>query len=126
VGVRTATAEISVLPDGIVLTRIDPGVKQSLDAARENLAATIAACGGVRRRLLVDISRCQPLEPEVRHEYTGDLLVASFVALAILVESSPFGRMMGNLYLRIARAGIPMRLFVNEQAAFAWLRSQRI
>jgi hypothetical protein len=125
VSARTATAEVLVLPDGIVVTRIDAGVKQSLEAARENLAATIAACGGQRGRLLVDISRCQPLEAEVRHYYTGDVLVASFVALAILVESTPFGRMMGNIYLRVARAGIPTRLFVDELAAFAWLRSQR-
>ena len=63
-----------------MLTRIRAGAPQSLADARENLAATISR----RRRkrpLLVDISRCQPLEPEVRHYYTGELLVESFRAL---------------------------------------------
>ena len=123
--VRTATAEVSVLDDGIVVTRIDAGIKQSLAQARENLAATITSCGGQRRPLLVDISQCAPLDPEVRHFYTGDVLVASFVALAILVEATPFGRTMGNIYLRVARAGIPTRLFADESAAIAWLRRQR-
>ena len=120
---RTSTAEVTLRSDGIVVTRIDAGVQQSLDQARENLATTIAACAGTRRPLLVDISRCRPLEPEVRHYYTGEVLVESFLALALLVEATPFGRTMGNIYLRVARPGIPTRLFATEEQALAWLRS---
>jgi hypothetical protein len=61
----------------------------------------------------------------VRRHYTGDVLVASFVAIALLVEATPFGRTVGNIYLRVARAGIPTRLFANEGDALAWLRRQR-
>lgn len=120
---RTSTAEVTLRSDGIVMTRIDAGVQQSLDQARENLATTIATCAGKRRPLLVDISRCRPLEPEVRHYYTGEVLVESFLALALLVEATPFGRTMGNIYLRVARPGIPTRLFAGEEQAIAWLRS---
>jgi hypothetical protein len=123
--VRTATAEVSTLPEGIVITRIDAGAKQSLDDARQNLALTIAACQGHRRPLLVDISRCAPLEPEVRHFYTGEVLVKSFLALGLLVEASPFGRTVGNIYLRVARAGIPTKLFTDEPEALLWLRGCR-
>jgi hypothetical protein len=31
---------------------------------------------------------------------------------------------MGNLYLRIARPGLPTRLFNEEAAATAWLKDQ--
>ena len=120
---RSSTADVALRSDGIVVTRIDAGVQQSLDQARENLALTIATCGGKRRPLLVDISRCHPLEPEVRHYYTGEVLVESFLALALLVEATPFGRMMGNIYLRVARPGIPTKLFAGEEPAIAWLRS---
>ena len=82
VGGGTATAEITLRDEGIVVTRIAAGVQQSLADARQNLAATIEACGPQKRPLLVDISRCQPLEPEVRHYYTGEVLVESFLALA--------------------------------------------
>ena len=105
-----------------MIIRIREGAAQSLPDARENLAATIEACGGVRRPLLVDISRCLPLEPEVRHFYSGEILVESFLALALCIEASPFGTMMGNVYLRIARPGIPTRLFMREADALAWLR----
>src|SRR5438094_93234 len=81
------------------------GARQSLEDARDNLAASIAATAGKKRPLLVDISRCEPLEPPVRHYYTGKLLIDSFSALGLLIEISPFGRMMGNVYLRVARPG---------------------
>jgi hypothetical protein len=123
VGGGTATAEVTLRDEGIVVTRIAAGVKQSLADARQNLAATIEACGPRKRPLLVDISRCQPLEPEVRHYYTGEVLVESFLALAVVVEATPFGRMMGNIYLRVARPGVPTRLFPDEGSALAWLRS---
>lgn len=123
--VRTSTATIALDDRGFVVTKVDAGVAQSIADARQNLAATIELCAGVRRPLLVDISRCRPLEPEVRHFYSGTILVESFCALGLLIEASPFGRMMGNIYLRIARPGIPTKLFTNETAALAWLVEQR-
>jgi hypothetical protein len=78
--------------------------------------------GGARRPLLIDIRRALPVEAEARHHYSGQKLAEAFSALALLVEASPFGRMMGNVYLRIARPGIPTRLFADEGEALAWLR----
>ncbi|HEY2748990.1 MAG TPA: hypothetical protein VGL86_30425 [Polyangia bacterium] len=120
---RTPTAEIALRPEGIVVTRIEAGVQQSLADACVNLAATVEACGQQKRPLLVDISRCRPLEPDVRHYYTGEVLVESFAALALVVEATPFGRIMGNIYLRVARPGVPTRLFRDEASALEWLRT---
>src|SRR6266480_3836741 len=120
---QTRTAQVVLHDDGIVIARIQEGARQSLEDARLNLAAAISATGGQRRPLLVDISRCLPLEPEVRHYYTGRLLVDAFSALGLLIEATPFGRMMGNVYLRVARPGVPTRLFGDERQALAWLRS---
>jgi hypothetical protein len=33
--------------------------------------------------------------------------------------------MMGNVYVRIAKPGIPTQLFADEAAAMAWLRERR-
>ena len=121
--IRTRTAEVHLRDDGCVIARLDDGAVQTLDDASANLSATVLACQGQRRPLLVDISRCVPLEPEVRHYYTGEVLVQSFLALAMLVEATPFGRMMGNVYLRVARPGVPTRLFDSEASALAWLRA---
>ncbi len=117
----TATAEIELRPDGYLVARIREGVEQSLANANENLSAAIEECGGCRRPLLVDISRCRPLEPDVRRCYSGDRLVSAFLRLALLVDATPLGWMMGNIYLRIARPAIPTRLFLDEPKAMAWL-----
>jgi hypothetical protein len=70
----------------------------------------------------VDITGSPPLDAETRHLYSGQTLVTGFTALALLVEASPLGVMMGNVYFRIARPGIPTHLFVEEPPAVMWLR----
>lgn len=119
----TRTAEVGLHDGWCVITRVHAGATQSLADAHENMAAAMAACRPNRRPLLVDITVCAPLEAEVRHFYSGEKLAESFIALALLVEATPFGRVMGNMYLRIARTGIPTRLFASETEAFAWLRT---
>jgi len=123
----TRTAEITVEDDGtgpIVAVRVQPGVQQSLDDARANMEACTRAAGNRRCRLLIDISRAEIISAEVRHYYSGGKLTEWFSAMALVVEASPMGRVMGNLYLRIARPGVPTRLFSNEHAAIEWLRRE--
>ena len=82
--------------------------------------------GGTRRPLLIDIRTAQPLDADARHHYSGQTLVERFSALALLIDASPFGRMMGNVYLRIARPGIPTQLFADEAQAVEWLNGHRL
>jgi len=62
---------------------------------------------------------------DARHHHSGQTLGDAFLALALLVEASPFGRMFGNVYLRIAKPGVPTRLFSDETAAAEWLNGYR-
>src|SRR5262245_25267992 len=98
---ETATARIDLNDSGLVVVRIRNGAYQSLDDAKANLGAAISETAGRRRPLLIDIRGAQPLDAEVRHYYSGQALVDAFSALALLVEASPFGRMVGNLYLHV-------------------------
>ena len=104
-----------------MVVNVRQGAVQSLEDAKANLAAAIAATAARRRPLLVDIRGAQPLDATVRHHYSGKLVAEHFSALALLVESSPLGRMMGNVYLRIARLDIPTQLFADESEASKWL-----
>jgi hypothetical protein len=122
----TGTAAIHLSDDGVVIVRVRHGAYQSLDDARENLAASLSATAGRRRPLLVDIRTAQPLDSEARHHYSGQTLVDSFTAIAMLVESNPFARMMGNVYLRVARPGVPTQLFTDESQALTWLTRHRL
>jgi hypothetical protein len=107
----------------VIVVSILEGVRQQPDDARENLDGCMAVGAGRRRPLVIDIRRALPLDAETRHLYSGQTLTEGFTALALLVEASPLGRMMGNVYFRVARPGIPTRLFTDEQAALDWLRA---
>ncbi len=122
--IRTETALIGITDAGIVWVAIDAGERQTLADAKSNLAAAISAAGTSKRPLLVDIRLARMLDPESRHYYAGTDLNENFIALAILLETSPLGVMMGNIYSRIARHKVPMRLFQDEEQAKAWLLKQ--
>ncbi len=119
---ETATARIGLGDDGVLVARIRKGAQQRPADARENLDACLSEGSGRRRPLLVDITGSPPLDAETRHLYSGETLAAGFTALGLLVEASPLGRMMGNVYFRVARPGIPTQLFTEETRAIEWLR----
>src|SRR6476660_4991673 len=121
----TKTARIELNEQGVVRVRIYDGAEQSIADARENLATAVSATEGRRRPLLIDIRRAKPLDADARHHYSGQTLVDAFSALALLVEGSPFGKMFGNVYLRIAKPGVPTRLFSDETDAAEWLNGYR-
>jgi hypothetical protein len=121
--IQTRTARIEGTEDGIVVARIGAD-EQTLEDAKENLSACARLASPGRRPLLVDMSRARPLAPEVRHHYTGETLHSSFRALGLLVKATPLGQMMGNVYLRIARPGLPTHIFADEGKALAWLRAR--
>jgi hypothetical protein len=123
---ETDTARIDLNDNGLVVVRIRNGAYQTLDDAKVNLGMAISETAGRRRPLLIDIRGAQPLDAEVRHYYSGPMLVDAFSALALLVEATPFGRMVGNLYLHVARLGIPTQLFSDETRALQWLTDHRL
>src|SRR5437868_12676271 len=98
---ETSTARIALNDRGLVIVRINDGAFQSLEAAKENLAVAVSETHGVRRPVLIDIRSAKPLDADARHHYSGETLADRFSALALLIEASPLGRMMGNVYLRI-------------------------
>ena len=122
---ETHTARIALNEQGLVIVRVKDGAHQSLSDAKENLALAVSETQGQRRPLLIDIRKARPLEADARHHYSGQTLVERFLALALLIDGSPFGRMMGNVYLRIARPGIPTQLFADERRALEWLSAHR-
>jgi hypothetical protein len=119
---ETATAQIALGDDGVLVVRIRERAQQRPKDARENLDTALSEGRGRRRPLLVDITGSEPLDAETRHLYSGQTLVTGFTALALLVEASPLGIMMGNVYFRVARPGIPTHLFTDEARAVEWLK----
>jgi hypothetical protein len=120
----TRTAQVDRTPDGIVVVRINAGAVQSIQDAQDNIAAAAQARGQGLAPILVDIRGSAPLDAETRHYYSGKQLTDYFTALGLLVPIGAFGKMFGNVYLRVAKPGIPAKLFNSEEEAMTWLRSQ--
>lgn len=129
----TQSAFIELHPAGCVIVRCREGISQTLEHARENVATSLEVSGGKRiHPLMVNISNVAPLESDVRHYYVGGALADNFTALGLVVEASPLGRMMGNVFFRMmdavyrrnASSGIPTRLFSDEESAIGWLTTR--
>jgi hypothetical protein len=122
---NTRTARVERTSEGIVVTRILPDVRQTVSDAVENVAVSAEICGGQRAPIVVNLTQAMPLDAETRHYYTGKQLTDFFTSMAIVVQANAFGRMMGNLYLRVAKSGIPARLFESEEEALRWSAQRR-
>jgi hypothetical protein len=122
---ETRTAAVA-MDEGLLVVRIRPGIRQTLEDARANIDACVEISGADRPGLLLDITQALSLDPEVRHFYTGSVVTEVCSALALLVEISPLGRIMGNVYLRVARHDIPTQVFDDEPKARVWLRARRL
>src|SRR5262245_47339667 len=116
----TRTAAI-VLTEGVVTVRVRPGAQQTVADAQANIEAALTEAAGRRSPILVDITVALTLDAEVRRYYSGTVLIDGFTAMALLVKANPLGRMIGNIYLRVANTLIPTRLFNDEPAAREWL-----
>ncbi len=120
---NTRTARVERNAEGIVVTRIQPDVVQTVEDAIQNVSISASSSGGIKGPLVVDLRQARPLDAETRHYYSGKQLTDFFTALAIIVPIGAWGKMFGNIYLKVAKPGIPARLFNTEEEALAW--SQR-
>ena len=121
----TRTARIELSDAGVVVVRIRQDARQSVSDASENVSTAIATRGGQRCPILVDIRKAAPLAADVRRMYSGQNIADAFTALALLIDTSPLGRTMGNVYFSVARLPMPMKMFADESNALEWLDGHR-
>ena len=119
---HTRTARIERSAQGIVVTRILPEIIQTVQDAIQNVSSSADAHRGKKGPLLVDLRNARPLDAETRHYYSGKQLTDFFTSLAMIVPIGAWGKMFGNIYLRVAKPGIPARLFNAEEEALEWSR----
>jgi len=118
--IPTRTSRYLLRRDGIVVQRLVSSRVQTLEDARENVAAYAALAGGKKRLGLIDLRMPAPSERGVREYYAGPEATRVCAALALLVPSAA-ARIIGNLFLAIQAPTFPTRLFNTELDAIAWL-----
>jgi hypothetical protein len=118
--IETATSHYWRRPDGIVVQRVKPGIRQGLAEARENLAVFDRLAAGERRPCLVDMRAPFVTDAGVREFYASTESGRWVAAMALLIGSA-FNRTLGNMVLAISPSTYPTRLFTAEPQALAWL-----
>ena len=80
-----STVELS---DGIIIVRILADAIQTMALATENIKVCTELAGDMRRPLLLDLRKAQPLVPEIRQFYASREVGGRFSAIAIFTLNS--------------------------------------
>ncbi len=119
---ETRAAVIQLREDGIIQVLVRPDVVQTFEDAVLNFETIESLAAGRDCPVLINIRHCKPLIPEVRHFYTSLKLKGKLTALALLCDLTPLGQMLGNIYFKMSKHGVPTRLYSDENEAVQWLR----
>jgi hypothetical protein len=98
-----------------------PGAEETLDDAKQILAASQQLMQGTPRPMLVDLRKIRSHSREARQYYARPEASGSTRAAAILV-GSPVSRMIGNFALGFNKMAVPTKLFTSEAEALDWLK----
>ena len=118
----TRTSIYTRRADGIIVQRNLPGLEQSLDDARENIAAYQRLAGERVYALLVDARELHGQARGVRELYAAPESMRYVSAAAVLTNTSGPGRVVANWFISLSAPKAPTRLFGDEQQAIAWLQ----
>jgi len=116
--IETKTASISWV-DGIVFQFARDNVEETVETAKENVAA-IRSVGASRPRFVcVEMGKIRTVSRAARQVYAE---AEAWDAVAMVVRT-PIARVLGSFFLSISKPAWPMRIFSDRKAALEWLRS---
>lgn len=114
---ESEVVSLSVLPDGVVVARLNDGMYEELEHAKLAGNAITEFCGGSGARVMVVFGKAKGQSREAREYWAS----TNVVGRAALVIGSPLSRVLGNIYMGIQKPKMPTRLFTLEAEALAWL-----
>lgn len=118
--VRTPVGVMWVDDADLLWHRLDTGITVRPEHAREVASAVDQLSGGRPVRAVVDISGVQFADRHARDAFSNTIDDSVEVATAIIVSTS-ISRMLGTLFLKLSRPARPVRMFLDEDEAAAWV-----
>lgn len=104
---------------GMLFGRYAPDLHLSLAVAKACVEARIFYSKGQAYPLLVDMKGIKSTTREARRYMAT--IGATLVTAAALITGSAINRTIGNIFLKIDRPSVPLKLFTDEQKAMEWL-----
>jgi hypothetical protein len=119
---KTGKGMVRIYASGVMHQTYEPGVDLNYqDSIDEFEIYKDGYCSEVRRPMLVDLDNEKTVSKESRGIYSSAETVKYLTAAALLV-GNPVSRIMGNFYLGINKAAMPVKMFTKKAEAITWLK----
>lgn len=119
---KTSQGEVWMDEDGILYQDYPPGTEITLEDSLGELEIYRSNyCMDARRPIIVDISNVKTVSKGSRDIYSSTE-TAEILSAAALIVSNPVSRIMGNFYMGINKAIMPVRMFSAISDAKKWLK----
>lgn len=119
--IETRTATLWMGDDGIIRAVYHDEVNETLEDAKENVAAAQKLAGDRKLPVMIDMSKLKRISREARAYYASEA-PARYSTAQALIASSKVSSMIGNFVLGLQRYPMPLKLFTSEEKALRWLR----
>jgi hypothetical protein len=96
----------------------------TLEKAKASLEFVRQLNKGKKIRVIADSTFLHPQDKETK-EYTARELPRDFSAVAVITHSH-IGRIITNIFLKLIKKPLPIKMFLTEGDAKQWLRSVKI
>jgi hypothetical protein len=119
------TASLHLREDDIICVRVKDNVDIEIADARETFAEVKRLAAGEKKPVLVFTGSGGTISSEVRKFSTSSESGEPTLAEAVIADSLSH-KLVVNILIRFANIGRPMKLFINEPDAVAWLNEERV
>ena len=111
-----------LLPEGIVLTKVQDGADIQIEDARQNTVKVINVTSGKVCPMLVDTRNIRSISKEARDHFSMRDRKGHVNSIGILIHS-PLSRIIGNFFMGLNKPTVPTKLFTDQRTAMAWLKT---
>lgn len=119
---RTSVAEMHIDDDGILQIRFFKGATVTLDKIKEYYRVSNDLLAGKKALVLIDATEDYNVTDEAKAFGQTDEATKNRIAIAY-VTSSLANRIKFNLYLKIYKPKVPLKMFTSKDSALKWLNS---
>ncbi len=119
--VTTRVAKVWMGEDGIVRAKANSDTRETLEDAKENVAAVNKVTRGKKSPLFIDYRSLKAQDRDAQNHYSTAEATQFVSALGMQVESA-VSRVILNFYLGIRKSPQPLKLFNDEDEALQWLK----
>lgn len=110
-----------LIKDHILIGRYEKDLKINLDIAKQIVNSRLSFTRGKKMAAMIIGHGIISMDKAAREFLASDEGIQDLIAIAILVDST-YSNFLGNLFLKVNKTKIPVRIFLNTHKAEKWLQ----